>query len=339
MTAGREWIDLRGRSRRKWGDDPIWSGLEGVETGTARAKDGTVIHYQSFGEGFPIVIGNGIGVHYPGLVLQIAHLRKRHRVITWDYRGTARSRLARPDVDLSVGTHAEDALGVMAAAGVEEAIYVGWSMGVQVGLEVIRRRPDAIRGFVGLFGVQGRPFRRAFPAPVAIAFEAAFRGVAKAPRLVDAVLRLAAALPELAFPVLTTIRFCSDRALMPVVASNIQNVTDDDRRAYLATLLELADHDADEVVAELRCPALLVAGRKDLFARPEVAEAMAARMPDCEVVVLDWGSHFGLIEPPLEILPAIDRLIARALPTGPAQVRRSGVAGERTPHGERERKP
>ena len=317
MVVRREWVDLRGRSRKKWGDDPVWKALEGVETDTAVAADGTVIHYQSFAkweggdEGLPVVIGNGIGVHYPGLVLQIGHLRKNHRVITWDYRGTGKSALPRPDVDLSVGTHAEDALAVMEAAGVDLAIYMGWSMGVQVGFEILRRRPELVAGFVALFGVQGRPFRRAFPEPLAVAAERAFWAVSKVPQVADAVLRLATALPEVALPILQAVRFCSPRALTPVLVSNVQNVADDDRRAYLGTLLELADHEGDDVVAEVRCPTTIVVGRKDLFARPEVAEDIAARMPDCEVVVLDWGSHFGLIEPPLEVQPAIDALIER----------------------------
>lgn len=266
--------------------------------GTFVADDGTTLPWQEFGlaDGPAFVLANGIGVRWPGLALQIGALADRCRVVCWDYRGMGPSRLGRPDADVSMGRHAEDLLALLSQLKIDRAIFAGWSMGVQVSLEVIRRAPERVAGFVALLGTHGRPFRGAFPRPVARATESLFALALRFPFLAQGPLDLAVALPDLAFAVLTRALFVGPDADRRVFDGNVRWVAGTDRRVYLRTMLELAEHDASDVLPRVRCPALIVCGTRDHLTPPKVAREMAAAIPGAEYVELPGGTHFGLIE-------------------------------------------
>ncbi|MBI5485767.1 MAG: alpha/beta hydrolase [Deltaproteobacteria bacterium] len=258
--------------------------------------DGTTLPWQEFGAGPAVVLANGIGVRWPGLAHQISVLRDRRRVVCWDYRGMGPSRLGRPDADVSMGRQADDVLALMNHMGIERAILGGWSMGVQVSLEVLRRRPERVAGFVALLGTYGRPFRGAFPAPVAAVTEATFALALRFPALAQRPLDLAVALPGLAFRVLSGAVFVGADADRRVFDGNVRWVQQTDRRVYLRTMLELARHDASDVLPGVRCPSLIVCGARDHLTPPRVARRMAETIPGAEYLELAGATHFGLIE-------------------------------------------
>jgi len=253
--------------------------------GVVVVDDGTTLPVQEFGAGPAVVLANGIGVRWPGLAWQIAALRDRCRVVCWDYRGVGRSRLASPDADVSMGCQAEDALAVLDRLGIDRAVFGGWSMGVQVSLEVLRRRPDRVAGFAALLG---------------------------APRLAQAPLDLAVALPDVAFAVLTRVLFVGPDADRRVFDGDVRWVAETDRRAYLRTMLELAEHDAHDVLADIRCPALVVCGSRDHVTPPRVAREMADAIPGAELLELPGATHFGLIEQPEPLNARLRDLVRRA---------------------------
>jgi pimeloyl-ACP methyl ester carboxylesterase len=256
------------------------------------------VPYQVFGEGPAIVFGNGIGVRYPGLALQIAALRDRFRFVTWDYRGQGPSVLGGPGADVSMGRQAEDALAVLDRLGIERAIFAGWSMGVQVALEAIRRAPERAAGFAAVLGGFGRTFREAFPAPVARAVEGLFALGVRVPRVAQLPLDLAVALPDLAFAVLTRALFVGADADRRVFDGNVAWVARTDRRTYLRTMQALADHDASDVLPRVRCPALIVCGTRDRLTPPAVGRRMAREIPGADYREIAGGTHFALIEQP-----------------------------------------
>ena len=58
--------------------------------------------------------------------------------------------------------HAQDALHLLKEEGADRAAIVGWSMGVQVGLEVFRAAPERVASLAMLNGVAGRPWDYVF---------------------------------------------------------------------------------------------------------------------------------------------------------------------------------
>ena len=281
-------------------------------TGDVRTADGTTLRYQRFGSGFPVVIANGIGILYPGLLRQIEHLRGRYEVVTWDYRGLEASRLGYADADLSMPAHAADLLALLDHLGIERAVLVGWSMGVQVNLEVLRARPGVAAGFVALFGAYGRPFANSLPAPLAEGVARFWEVAARFPAPLAAFAKLGPRLPQATLALMHAGRWICRDTDRAVFLNDIGNVATADTRSYVRTMVELARHDASDVLPEVTTPTLIIAGERDVLTPPHIARQMAERMPSSECVVLEGATHYGLIEPqPVNEL--LDAFLAKIL--------------------------
>jgi pimeloyl-ACP methyl ester carboxylesterase len=266
-------------------------------TGEAVADDGFRLSYQVFGEGPTVLFATGIGVRFPSAAAQIEALRDRFRVVCWDYRGLdGRPFPASDGADVSMARHAADALAVLDAVRAPRMLCIGWSMGVQVGLEVIRRRPERTAAFVSLLGAYGEPFRNGLPPLAARAFETFFDLGLRAPTLAQGVVDLGVALPEVAFLLLSRAGFVGRDADRTIFDTNLRCVAAADRRAYLRTMLGLAVHDASDVLPRVRCPTLVIAGEHDWFGPPRVGRRMAAEIPGAIYRELPGATHFGLIE-------------------------------------------
>jgi len=271
-----------------------------MEPGRVTTDDGVELLFQSFGEGPAIVFANGIGVRYPGVVRQMVPLRAAgYRVICWDYRGMGQSVMPDPvRGDVSMPRHARDILAILEQLEIESAIFIGWSMGVQVSLEAIRLQPARVAGFVALLGTYGRPFQTAFATPVARGIESLFGFLNRNPSVAQGALNLAVALPRVAFFVLSRALFVGADADPVVFDANVRSVAGVEKTLYTRTLLALAEHDAIDILPHIRCPALIIAGQRDHLTPPAVAMHMASTIPDASYQEVTRGTHFAMIEQP-----------------------------------------
>jgi pimeloyl-ACP methyl ester carboxylesterase len=264
--------------------------------------DGVELQVQVFGDGPAVVFANGIGVRYPGALRQMSVLRDRgYQVICWDYRGLGHSSIPDADTDVTMARHAWDLVAILDQLRIERAVLVGWSMGVQVSLEAWRYAAPRVAGMVALLGTYGRPFRNAFPPPLAQVLELGFACLKDHPRLVQAALDLAVVLPDLAFGVLSRALFIGRDADRQVFDANVRSVASADKRTYLRTMLALAAHDARDVLPDVSCPALIICGERDHLTPPRVARAMADQMQRARYEEIAKGTHFSLIEQPERI--------------------------------------
>jgi pimeloyl-ACP methyl ester carboxylesterase len=171
-------------------------------------------------------------------------------------------------------------------------------MGLQVSLEVARLEPARVAGLVALLGTYARPFRTAFPAPVADALERLFALLRDNPRVAQRALDLAVALPDVAFALLSRLLFVGADADREVFAADVRSVCGVEKSVYMRTMLELARHDASDVLPALRCPTLIICGERDHLTPPRVARHMAAVIPGAQYREVPRGTHFALIEQP-----------------------------------------
>ncbi len=273
----------------------INAALGTMEQGRVGTDDGVELLYQAFGAGPTVVFANGIGVRYPGAVKQVQALRGRYRVLCWDYRGIGQSVMP-PEADVSMARHAGDVVAILDHLEIDDAILVGWSMGVQVSLEVVRAHPDRVRGIVALLGGCGRPFDDAFPSPVARATRGLFGWLHRHPDLMQGAFDLAVAIPDVAFSAMSKMTFVGRSADRDVFAANVRSVAGVDKRIYTRTMLALAEHNAWDLLPEVACPALVVAGSRDWLTPPRVARRMVAAMPAATYHEVPGGTHFALIE-------------------------------------------
>ena len=276
--------------------------------------DGVVLAAQSVGCGPAVLLANGIGVVRPGLDLLADRLRGRHRVISWDYRGAGHSpagpRRSDGKLDMRIERHASDALAVLDAVGEPSAAVIGWSMGVVVGLEMIRQAAERVAGYAALFGAPGKPFHGAFRRPLLDVMAGIFHFAYRVPQMGDLVFALATALPGVSFPLLAHTGFVDDRAHRAIFERNVVSIAATNKEAYFGTMLELMEHDARDLLASIRCPSLVVAGTKDWLTPPTAAREMARSIPGARLVVLEETSHFGVLEHGPELLELLEELLA-----------------------------
>jgi pimeloyl-ACP methyl ester carboxylesterase len=259
-------------------------------------EDGWELAVQTTGKGPVLLYANGIGVRYSGVAPLLDEWRRHYRVVCWDYRGMGESTPEREPRDVSVQKHARDGFAVLDYLGVDKAPVIGWSMGVPVGFEMIRQQPERVAAFVPLFGTAGVPFETGFPKPVGRALRGFFHGLAAVPQAGQLGLDLAMAFPDLVFGLLAATSFVGRTAPRRAFDNQIAGVSRVNKRTYFRTMLELARHDARDLLPRITCPVLVIGGENDWLTPPAAAREMAEAIPGSELELLDKATHFGVIE-------------------------------------------
>ncbi|HEV8323391.1 MAG TPA: alpha/beta hydrolase [Myxococcota bacterium] len=288
-----------------------------VEHRRVTSFDGTEIAYQVIGpdgagDRRPVVLlANGLGGTYLAFRHQYAYLTERYRFVSWDYRGLYRSARPADPTALSMRDQARDALAVLDAEGVDRAVIVGWSMGVQVNLEVVRAAPARVAAFVAINGTSGLPFHTVFGGrlPVAIT-ELLLRLSRWQHQRVRRLTNATVGIPWLprALKALRLVSPTADDSILRDVARDWAMV---DMDTYLDTLMALGAHDASDVLDDIRVPALVMAGTDDFFTPVAVARAMADRVTGAELSIVPTGTHYLPAEFPELVNLRLERFLDR----------------------------
>ena len=250
-----------------------------------------------------IVLANGLGGNIEAWRYLVEHFSQKYRILTWDYRGLYRS--SKPKENsvsaYSMERQCEDLEAVLKAEEVEKAVFIGWSMGVQVLLEFYKRHKEKFLAMVLINGTFGRPFETAFRSQwmrkvgkpflevmprLTPLFRLSRPLVAKTPLFINTVKMLGLVGPTLDHEVFYDL--CDDWLQL-------------DFDAYSKTFEALAEHDASDCLPNIECPTLIIAGEKDLFTPKEVAERMRAEIPQAELVIVQNGSHYTPVEYPASV--------------------------------------
>lgn len=122
------------------------------------SADGTRLRaWDNQGSGIPVLISNGLGTPHEAWP-EINRRTERYRVMTWDHRGLAGSGRPADESRITVGDHTDDFFAVMDSYGVDRAVVIGWSVGVNVAFEAALREPGRIAGVLAVAGVPGGTF-------------------------------------------------------------------------------------------------------------------------------------------------------------------------------------
>jgi pimeloyl-ACP methyl ester carboxylesterase len=109
---------------------------------------GATLYYEVRGSG-PVLLCISGGPTDAGMFADLAgRLADRYTVVSYDQRGHSRSSLDGDAEDIPVALHADDAVAILAAVGVEPAYVYGNSGGGTIGLELVARHPDRVRTLV-----------------------------------------------------------------------------------------------------------------------------------------------------------------------------------------------
>ena len=270
-----------------------------VDTIEVRATDGTQLAvHDTGGSGLPVVIANGLGGPLAAWCHQVDYLRDRYRLVSWDYRGLyASSRPSGAPPRLDVPSHVADLSCVLDSLEIDRAAFMGWSMGVQVILELYARHPERISHLVLVNGTYGKPLESiAIPLATRVA-PAIIRQASRVHTMGSALLRRATGWPETALWLkrLGLVGESTDDELFRDLALDFGSL---DLDIYLATLRQIEEHDASHILESVAVPTLVLVGERDIFTAQKVAEQIARRIPDCEMLVIRGATHYAILEQP-----------------------------------------
>jgi pimeloyl-ACP methyl ester carboxylesterase len=210
-----------------------------------------------------------------------------------------------PGADIVIADHgALDSLPAMAARLLERAparfALAGHSMGGRVAFEVLRQAPGRIAGLALLDtacqplapGAAGEQERHGRLALLATARRDGMRAMARQ------------WLQGMVHPARL-----GDGALIEAILDMFERRTPDIFAAQIHALL--ARPDACGLLADIRCPTLVLCGAQDSWALPERHREMAAAIRGCTLSIIEDCGHMAPMERPAEVSAALAAWLRR----------------------------
>ncbi len=283
--------------------------MEYDRQGFANAGDGTRLFYGVRGDGPAVVLNDGIGCDGFAWKYLQPHLAADHRVVHWHYRAHGRSGLPVDPGRIDIPAHARDLLSVLDALQIDRAVLVGHSMGTQVSLETYRLAPDRVSALVLMCGSYGK---------VTATFHGSDVLKQVLPAILDAVERrkgLARALwgrlpAKLAFHIARLSKEVDALAIREEdFRPYMEHVALMDPSMFLAMLRLAGEHTAEDLLARITAPTLVISAERDTFTPPALAQHMAEAIPGAELFVLRGASHAAPIEQPVAIQLRLDKFL------------------------------
>lgn len=279
------------------------------------AADGTGIAYEVLGRGDKtIVLANGLGGRLYAWEPAIEAFWSTHRIITWDYRGLFASDSPKSKRKLAVTHHVDDIISILDEEEISRAVFVGWSMGVQVSLDVAASCPERVAGLVLINGTHGHVLSTGFQPVVSVPFlpkrlHQLLDWLQDNPDVAHQIARVArlSELPTWAFMRLMAGRRARD--LTPLLSRYVDDVLGPSFPNYLRLFQELDAHSTYHLLREIEAPALVISGFFDILTPPYQSKEIADRMPNAEYIRLWRSSHFSMLERPEIVIPAMQRFL------------------------------
>ena len=302
--------------------------VPGIQHKRIASFDGTELAYQVRGDGPAVVLLNGLGGSFEAFRHIYAELGERFKILCWDYRGLFGSAAPRDLATLAVEYQCDDLEVLMDREAIDRAVFIGWSMGVQVMFEFFRRRRARMDGLIGINGTAGLPFRSALSSrAVSYLIPLLLRAGRAQSDLVGRITRVVVGW-EGAVPMMQRFGMVSrslDLEAFRDVAAGFANV---DWRLYMDTMTRLGEHDASDLLAEIDLPTLLITGDRDMLTPAFTAERIHRAVRGSRLVVIPGGTHYTPVEYPHVIREQLGDFLGR-LPAYAARLDRQPAAAVR----------
>ncbi|MGA4850696.1 alpha/beta fold hydrolase [Streptomyces sp. G5(2025)] len=326
LTVGR---GMRKKARLALDAAGPYGSLRGMP-GTAYADDGTELAYEvEEAEGAPagavtLVFSHGYCLNQDSWHFQRAALRGTVRAVYWDQRSHARSGRgvdqAERDVPVSIDQLGRDLKAVIdAAAPKGPLVLVGHSMGGMTTMALADQFPELIRERVvgvALVGTSsGQLGQVNFGLPVAgmNAVRRVLPGVLRAlGSQAELVERGRRATADLFAGVIKRYSF-SRKDVDPAISRFAERMIESTPIDVVAEFYPaFAEHDKAAALAHFAgLPVLVLAGEKDLVTPSEHSEAIAALLPDAELVLVPDAGHLVMLEHPEVVTDRLADLLSR----------------------------
>jgi pimeloyl-ACP methyl ester carboxylesterase len=233
------------------------------------------MYYEAHGEGQPLLLISGLGDDLDVWGSQLPAFARKHRVITFDNRGSGRTDA--PDAPYSIRMMAEDTVGLMNALGIEKAHVLGVSMGGYIAEELAITYPGCVASLV-LATTSVGPYLVKISILQAWAREA-----------------LRDMRPLTFFQIMLPFMF-NDRSfeapgVLEMAVGTIAGHSSTPPHILARQMTACVEHDARDRIGRVTAPTLVLAGKEDPFVPFSLSEELAASIPNARLRVLDGGGH------------------------------------------------
>ena len=244
-----------------------------------------------------MILSNGLGANHLSWKYIIEYFSSKYRFLTWDYRGLYESKVPTDLQNFSIKAHVDDLFQLIEKLNIDKAIFVGWSIGVQVNFEFYKKYPEKVLAFVLINGSYGRLFERIIRISSKYFF----------PRLTSIIENHPEFLVKLAKEItkhnslikllkyLQLISPTIDEELFLEIAYKFVDI---DLKNFVKIFRAMEEHDLSDIFDKIEVPTLIIAGRSDRFTSVRLAKKMKNRIPNAELMIIPGGTHYLLLEYP-----------------------------------------
>ena len=279
----------------------------------AASADGTRLYFERCSEGDPLVLCDGLFCNGHVWKYFVPGFCGRNHLLHWHYPGHGNSASPGPASDFSISRFSRDLCAVLDEAGIDDAILVGHSLGVQVALETAYLFPKRVRAMVLICGSPGRTVSTFHDS-----------------RLMESLLPLLGTGTRFIPGQISTLwKLLPVRLIMKLVKQsdeiNKRLIDMEDLKPYfdgmfktdinIATrILEQANrHDMLPVLGQIHQPTLVIAGNRDRFTPSYRSREMADRLPNAQLLTSAEGTHSLPLEQPDLVNLAVARFLDQRL--------------------------
>jgi 3-oxoadipate enol-lactonase len=243
------------------------------------AANGIQIHYQVEGDGPWVVLSHSLACSLAMWAPQVAALRARYRVLSFDTRGHGGSDA--PPGAYSLEQLADDVHGLLGALAVERPHFVGLSMGGMIGMTFALKYPGVFRSLV-LCDTSSRIPPEAKP-------------------VWDERIRIAGSegMEPLVEPTLK--RWFTEDLLKrrpPVVEEVARMIRATPPVGYAGCCHAIPKIDVTDRLREIRCPIQVSVGEQDVGTPVAMSRAIHEAAPGSALAILPQASHLSNLEQP-----------------------------------------
>ena len=317
-------------------DDGPWEPPSGADAAyaffpkdhRATADDGTPIGYalrDRGGDGIPVVAASGWScsdVYWSRMVPALEGAG--HTCLVPDSRGHGASGLPRPPGrgarnlsidDVSMPRLARDLLCVMDDAGVERAVVMGHSMGVQTALETYRAAPDRVAALVLIAGCAENPAKTFYGTSIGnLTFPFLAEAVRWVPELLVPLWAAIGGPASLGHLVARATRAAGPKATALDLAPYLKHLASVDPAVVTLMASAMRAHSAVDLLPQIEAPTLVVAAGSDVFAPARCSEAIHHGIEGSELVTFPGTGHTLPIEEPEALAATVIDFLDRRAP-------------------------
>jgi non-heme chloroperoxidase len=281
-----------------------------VSHGYVKGFDGTKLFYSTEGKGKPLIFCYGLVCSSLHWTYQIEHFQQSHQTVWFDYRGHQNSEVPKDLKSLTLGNIARDLGTVLDELGIQEAVLLGHSMGVNVVLEFYRQHPERVLGMVLANGTAKRPLETLFHSnTLEMGFAILKKAYRKSPELVSLLWKLQKGNP-IARTLVSLGGFNPHLTPQADIEMYVDQVAEMDPAILIHLIENYDNYDATAWLHTIKAPTMILAGEQDNMIPVAQQELMRQLIPNSVLEVIRHGSHCPQMDLPDLVNLKIERFLA-----------------------------